>query len=129
TVQERKQCHPRDAVPALPAARVHVPVPVAGRVGGVLGQPGDLALRARRLRASPPVRAPGDAARRPAVRAGPAHGVAPRHRRMGGDPDADAATWRRAVAYTISCNPLLLLATTALACTPASGCRAPHATE
>ena len=64
------------------AARVHLPVPLAGRVGRLLGQPGHHALRPGRLRGHPPLRPPGDPARRPTVRA--RHACA--HRRLTGFP-------------------------------------------
>ena len=71
TLQEREQCHTRDALPALRAARIHLPLPLEARLGCLLGQPGHAALRAGRLRRRPPVRAPDHLARRPSLRARP----------------------------------------------------------
>ena len=51
---------------------LHLPVPLAARIGRLLGQPGHPPLRPGRLRRRPPIRPPGDPAGRPALRARPA---------------------------------------------------------
>ena len=58
-VRQRERGHPGDAVPPLRQAGVHVPLPVARRLGRVLGQPGPPALRTGRLRRRTPLRGPG----------------------------------------------------------------------
>ena len=44
-VEEREQRHSGDALPALRAARVDLPLPLAPGIGGLLGQPGHPPLR------------------------------------------------------------------------------------